>query len=337
MDSTELVGRFAGTLVGFAVGDALGMPAQFLTRDQICRYYGKPVSGFLKAHPGHASDFLNQGSYTDDTQMMLATAECLIECGKMDPARQADALLSWYANTVPQRTPTRANIRACKHLAAGRGWTKSGVFSSGCGAAVRMAPIGLFFLSQPESLVRAALDDCIITHNEPRARAASVAVAYLVARLVQSTDRCSPGDQVLEIADRIAGIDQDMAAMLRWVTQIVHLPVEEALFEIGTSSDALEAIPAAVYCFLKHPRQYPAAVLTAVNAGDAADSIGALAGSFVGALAGIDAVPKQWRAEVENGDVLAGIGEDLASLAGQQHAQSAGGFTKGDRTNPESC
>ncbi len=311
MDSTELVGRFAGTLLGFAVGDALGMPAQFLTRDQIRRYYDKPISGFVKAHPGHASDFLNAGSYTDDTQMMLATAECLIECGKMDAARQADALLAWYANTIPHRTPTHANVRACKHLAAGRAWTKSGVFSSGSGAAVRMAPIGLFFLRQPDSLVRAALDECAITHTEPRARAASVAVAYLVARLVQSTQRCSPGDQVLETADRIASIDQDMAAMLRWITQIVHLPVEEGLFEIGTSNDALEAIPAAVYCFLKHPRQYSPAVLAAVNAGDAADSIAALAGSFVGALAGLEAVPQLWRDEVENGDVLAGIAEDL--------------------------
>jgi ADP-ribosyl-[dinitrogen reductase] hydrolase len=189
MDATQSVGRFTGTLLGFAVGDALGMPAQFLTRDQIQRYYGKPISGFIKAHPGHASDFLSQGSYTDDTQMMLATAECLIECRKMDIGRQADSLLSWYTNTIPHRTPTRANVRACKHLAAGRGWTKSGVFSSGCGAAVRMPPIGLVFLNQPDCLVRAATEDCNITHNEPRARAASVAVAYLIARLAASGDR----------------------------------------------------------------------------------------------------------------------------------------------------
>jgi ADP-ribosyl-[dinitrogen reductase] hydrolase len=323
MDPTQSVGRFTGTLLGFAVGDALGMPAQFLTRDQIRRYYGKPISGFLKAHAGHASDFLSQGSYTDDTQMMLATAECLIECRRMDPPQQADALLSWYTNTAPHRTPTRANVRACKHLAAGRAWTKSGVFSSGCGAAVRMAPIGLFFMHHPESLVRAASDDCLITHNEPRARAASVAAAYLVARLAGSGERSLPGDQVLETADRIAGLDQDLAAMLRWVTQIVHLPPDEALFEIGTSSDSLEAIPAAVYCFLKHPRQYSQAVLAAVNAGDAADSIAAMTGSFVGALAGIDAVPKQWRDEIENGDVLIGIGETLASLAGTEPAQAA--------------
>jgi ADP-ribosyl-[dinitrogen reductase] hydrolase len=314
MECRELASRFVGAIVGFAVGDALGMPAQFLTRNQIRRYYGKPIANFQKAHPGHASDFLPEGSYTDDTQMMLVTGECLIESGRMDPARQAEALLSWYLNTERHRTPMRANIRACKHLAAGKGWTRSGVFSSGCGAAVRMPPVGLLLLSNPEALVKAALDDCTITHTEPRARAGAVAVACLIARLAQMTAKCSPGDQVLETADRLAPIDQDMAAMLRWITQITHLPPEEALFEIGTSADSLEAIPAAVYCFLKFPQQYEHAVLAAVNGGDAADSIAALTGSFVGAMCGIEVIPENWRSEIENADVLIGTGRSLAAM-----------------------
>ena len=105
MDPKQLTDRFIGSIVGFAIGDALGMPTQFLTRDQIRRYYGKTVTGFLRAHPGHASDSLPQGSYTDDTQMMLAAAECLIECRAMEPARQAEALLSWYVNAAPHRSP----------------------------------------------------------------------------------------------------------------------------------------------------------------------------------------------------------------------------------------
>ena len=315
MNPLHLKDRAVGTIVGFAIGDALGMPAQFLSREQLKRYYGKSITGFLKAHPGHASDFLAEGSYTDDTQMMLATSECLIECRKMDPARQADTLLNWYLNTSPHRTPMNANLRACKHLSTGRPWTKSGVFSCGCGAAVRMPPIGIFFWYSPEAIVRAALDDCLITHTEPRARAASVAVACLVARLIQSTDRCSPGDQVLETADQASPLDQDFAAMLRWVTQIVHLPAEEALFEIGTSSDAIEAVPAAVYCFLKYPRQFSRAISTAVNAGEASDSVAALAGSFVGAFSGLAAIESHWLSEVENPDVLTAAGESLAALA----------------------
>lgn len=323
MSRPDVSSRFVGAIVGFAVGDALGMPVQFLTRNQIRRYYDKPITDYLSAHPGHASDFLSAGSYTDDTQMMLATAECLIKCEKMDAARQADALLCWYLNTVPHRTPMRANLRACKHLSTGRAWTKSGVFSSGCGAAVRMLSLGLFFYDSSELLTRAALEDCMITHTEPRARAASVAVAYLISLLVQSDEHGPLGDQVLETADRVASVDANFAAMLRWVTEITHLPPEEALFEIGTSADAMEAIPAATYCFLKYPRQFEKAVLAAVSAGDASDSIGALTGSFVGALAGINAIPKRWRDNVENYDLLVGAGESLAALALSKSARAS--------------
>jgi poly(ADP-ribose) glycohydrolase ARH3 len=195
-----------------------------------------------------------------------------------------------------------------------------------------MAPIGLFFHRCPEALVRATLDNCTITHTEPRARAGSVAVSYLIGRLIQMSNQCLPGDQVLETADRIAPIDPDMAGMLRWVTQIVHLSPEEALFEIGTSSDAIEAIPAAVYCFLKHPRQFTGAVTAAANGGDAADSIAALAGSFVGAAAGLEAISKHWREGVENSGLLLDVAgsladvfctEDVASSDGRQHSAAS--------------
>lgn len=320
MDPNEFRNRCVGALLGFAVGDALGMPAEFLSREQIRSFYGKPITKFLKAHPGHANDFLPEGAYTDNTQTMLATAECLIECRKMDPARQADALLSWYQNTVPHRAPSASNLTACKRLVQGRSWNKSGVFSSGCAAAVRVLPIGIVFSRSPDELTRAALDDCIITHNEPRARAASVGVAYLAARLLHSDEKSRPADQVLETADHVASLDADFAGMLRWTTQITGLPPEEALFEIGTSSDVMEAVPAAVYCFLKHPRNYTGAVLPAVNAGDAASSIAALAGSFVAALTGVQAIDRHLVQGLENSDVVIAIGEGLAELAIQTAA-----------------
>jgi ADP-ribosylglycohydrolase len=112
--------------------------------------------------------------------------------------------------------------------------------------------------------------------------------------------------------------------MLRWVIQILHLPPEEALFEIGTSADAMEAVPASVYCFMKYPRHFAKAVLAAVNAGDAAGSIGALTGSFVGAHAGLDGIPKSWRENVEDSDFLIKIGERLAALVVSETYRAAG-------------
>jgi ADP-ribosylglycohydrolase len=93
------------------------------------------------------------------------------------------------------------------------------------------------------------------------------------------------------------------------------LPPEEALFEIGTSSDAIEAIPAATYCFLKYPKQFAHAVSAAVNGGDASDSIAALTGSFVGAASGLASIPKPWREEIENVELLQDVSEMLLGKA----------------------
>ncbi|MBN2337070.1 MAG: ADP-ribosylglycohydrolase family protein, partial [Acidobacteria bacterium] len=73
-------------------------------------------------------------------------------------------------------------------------------------------------------------------------------------------------------------------------------------------------VPAAVYCFLKYPGDFPRAVLAAVNAGDAAASIGALTGSFVGLLSGAPVIRAGWANSVEDSDVLTGVGENLAAL-----------------------
>lgn len=314
MKSQELRDRCIGTVAGFAIGDALGMPVEFLTRDQIRNHYGRGITCFQQAPPGHANAFLPSGSYTDNTQMLLITAECLMECRRMDPARQADILLSWYEHTVPHRTPSGASICACKHLSAGKPWNKSGVFSCETKVTSRMPPIGLFYYKDPQMLTRASLDNCSITHNEPRAKAACVFVAYLVSRLVHSDLHSRPADQVLDAADYISLMDKDLAGLLRWTAEIVDLSPQEALFEIGTSCDVLEALPAAVYCFLKYSRNFSGAVVAAVNAGDATDTIGALAGCFVGALTGASGIDRKWLAGIENPDLLTGTGECLAEL-----------------------
>jgi ADP-ribosylglycohydrolase len=314
MEPQELKNRCVGTIAGFAIGDALGMPVGFLSREQIRSFYGEDITCYRQAPPGHANAFLSSGSYTDNSQMLLATAECLIECGKMDPARQAEFLLSWYENTVPHRSPSGASINACKHLSAGKPWNKSGVFSCEIKVTSRMPPIGLFYCRDPQMLTRASLDNCSITHNEPRAKAACVFVAYLVARLVHSDMHSRPADQVLDAADHISHMDRDLAGLLQWTTEIVDLSPREALFEIGTSCDVLEALPAAVYCFLKYPRNFSEAIVAAVNAGDATDAIGALTGCFVGALTGASGIDSRWLAGIENPELLKGTGECLANL-----------------------
>jgi len=254
MNTKELKNRFSGAIVGFAVGDALGMPAQFLSRDQILRYYGKPISNFLKAHDGHASDFYSR-FYTDDTQMMLVTAESLIEQRKMDPARQAEAILSWYSNTIPHRTPARA-ICELANISPPVDHGQKAESSAADVTQLDACLLSAFFIMRIRKLWFERHWKPVPSHIPNLVPSRSSCRCLFSRQIVQITEKCSAGDQVLETADRIASIDSDMAAMLRWITKLcIFLQKKRCLklapvpmqLKLSSSSLLLPEISAAIF------------------------------------------------------------------------------------------
>ncbi len=98
---------------------------------------------------------------------------------------------------------------------------------------------------------------------------------------------------------------------------LLSIPPEEALSEIGTSGYIIETVTAAVYCFSKTPKDFSASVLSAVSAGDDADSVACLTGAFSGAYNGISGIPLEWLSQLEDR-------EWLMRLAGCLHTLSSG-------------
>jgi ADP-ribosylglycohydrolase len=305
----DLLSKFHGTIFGLAIGDALGMPAEFLTRKQIKRYYGGEIKDFIKGHPGHVNAHLAAGSYTDDTQLNLIIAESIIKCNKVDPTDIAERLVEWH-NSKECRAPGPSIAKACKHLTNGTPWNKSGVHTAGCGASIRVAPIGLYDHANLDKLKEDVHVASVITHNEPKAIAGSIAVAYWVARLI-SLEELDPKQLIDETADFIQDVDNEMAETMRWVYTLLDVPLEEALFEIGTSGYVLETVPAGIYCFIKSPKNFSKSVLSAVNAGDDADSVACITGALSGAYNGIKGISKKWISSIEDKELLCDIAESL--------------------------
>lgn len=308
-----LPARFQGAFLGLAVGDALGMPAKFLSREQIVEYYGGELHGFMAAHRGHASGALAAGSYTDETQLNQIVAESLIHCSRLDPANLAERLVEWF-HSEDCRSPGSSVATACKHLASGAPWNKSGVHTAGCGASVRALPLALLYHRDEEALKENTRVASLITHNEPKAIAGAVAVSYLISRLLHM-DAMHASALVRGAAHFIEAIDREMAAQIRWVLSLLSLPCSEALAEIGTSGYVIETVPAAIYCFLKTPTDFSTSVLTAANAGDDADSVACLTGAFSGAYNGIHAIPAEWLSQLEDREWLRNMADRLYELS----------------------
>jgi ADP-ribosylglycohydrolase len=315
--------RFVGALLGGAIGDALGRPNE-----------GSRSASFEDDHPRHVTDYRPWrgwtggpiGTITDDTQMTMCVAACLVANGYLDPVDLARRFVAWLP---VGRGKGEATTRAVTRLQAGVPWEEAGEDSAGNGAAMRAAPIGLVRWNDPERLRREAILSAMPTHREPMAVAGAVAMAAATAWLLtrQGHD-WTPEEFVTAVQRAIAGIEtappperRDPSSLTTLHDRIGEVPgllvksPRDALGYLYGGAFVLESLPAALYCFLRSPNDVEQTLLLAANAGYDTDTIAALAGTLGGALGGIAALPQRLLPELEYRDELTALGVALHRLA----------------------
>jgi ADP-ribosylglycohydrolase len=295
-----------GALAGVAIGDAMGMPTQTLTRTRIAELYGE-IEGFRDASPDHpVSAGLKAGTITDDTEQSLLLARHLIaRDGLMNQAVWANELLAWERDTHARGVNDLlgpSTKRAIEALQRGVPASEAGRFGTTNGAAMRIVPIAIATPAKPlAALVDAVEDSCRLTHNTSEATGAASAVAAAVSLALEATSL----DQMLEVALLAAeageqrgqpptqgSISERIAEALSLASgrsgQAAAIEIAERL---GTSVSAVESIPMA-FAILKLADADPwgCALLSAVI-GDDTDTIGAIACGMAGACAGIGGIP----------------------------------------------
>lgn len=294
--------RFIGCLVGLAVGDALGAPLEFMARDQIAAHYGEVREllggGWLNVDPGE---------YTDDTQMALAIASSIVALGRVDPADIAGRFVAWL-HTGPKdignitRTALRyheqgiawdeVGARVCREM-AGR--------CAGNGSVMRCAPVGLFHAARPDALVRDSIRTSAITHADDLAVWSTVAVNLAIVEL---------------LAGRQAGLVERVAAAIEVPLVRETLLAAPGLTrrEVRSGGYVLETLGAAFWALQNHGG-FEEVVVAAINLGDDADTVGAVAGALAGAREGVAAIPERWLHQLRDADHLADLAAALHRLA----------------------
>ena len=114
-----------------------------------------------------------------------------------------------------------------------------------------------------------------------------MALNYSIAYLIK-TNNLSIEDYINKTADFVRETNLELSEKIR------NIPKKQDISEIGTSGYALEALPAAIYCFIKSPDNFEKSLITAVNAGGDTDSIAAITGAISGVYNGKEAIPKKW-------------------------------------------
>ena len=335
--SMAMIGRASGCLFGLACGDTLGAETEFLPVDEIRRRY--PPNG-PQEPPG------NPARVTDDTQMALAVADALAAvphpytAATLEPYLRR-AFVDWSVSPDNDRAPGMTCLTACHRLEQGLPWYEATVMASkGCGASMRVAPVGLLSLAcdgvDEETRAAAAQFQAALTHGHPTALAASDLTAATVAALVAGEDLMALPQRLRAYAEAqrtvyhadwlgrlwqrpgvsspgkfiARGWDECIAVLDRLDRALARRDREaDPCLDTGDGWIAEEAFATGLLCFLLYPDDPVAAVRRAALTRGDSDSIACLAGAFAGAAHGIGAWPRSWIDHIEYHDHLEALGK----------------------------
>ncbi|MFD7030542.1 ADP-ribosylglycohydrolase family protein [Streptomyces sp. NPDC059917] len=324
-----------GAMTGLALGDALGFPTEFNDVPSI----------LAKTGPWRRMALPRPAIVTDDTQMTLALARGMrtaAERGPLAPLRLTrpvrEEFVEWYRSPENNRAPGRTCMVACSLLARpDRDWRDaSQVGSKGCGANMRVVPVGLVPGWTEEERAGAAQLQSALTHGHPTALAASDLTAhavYLLARgaevtglvgLLRSyaldnrtryherwlgdlwqrtTADATPESYMARGWDECLAVLDRLSAALREPS-----PETDPCLTTGDGWIAEEALATALHCFLLFPEDPLTALRRAACTAGDSDSIACLTGAFAGAHLGADAWPRDWEGRIEYRDELLAFG-----------------------------
>ena len=334
--------RITASLLGGAVGDALGYAVEFQRLREIRRRFG----------PDGITDFVLQDGkaiISDDTQMTIFTASGLLAG---ETARQIQgqtdapirwiyrAYLEWYATqrqdvTVEKpmtwlynlpalharRAPGNTCLAALGSGQAGTRWHPIN-HSKGCGGVMRVAPVAFVFTPEANlfQVMNLGADAAALTHGHPLGWLPAAALAGMIFQLIHQ-----PGAELLAVAEDIltqmeawyADIPslEDFLALSRKAISLAgrSLPDDDAIRQLGEGWVAEETLAIALYAVLRYSGDFRKAMICAVNHDGDSDSTGAVAGNLLGALVGTKAVEAAFDLErLELAGVLRILAADLS-------------------------
>jgi ADP-ribosyl-[dinitrogen reductase] hydrolase len=269
--------RARGTLLGLAVGDALGAAVEWLHPDQIHARYGGALRDMVE------SAIWRRGEWTDDTAMALELATSLAEKGAYDE----DDVFSRYAmwarsgpkdiGSTISAAVMRARTVAESRAAAAAFHRRSGGKSAGNGSLMRTAPIAIRYRDDPGAVERISRLESSLTHHDQLAGDACTWLNLTLAALID-------GRRVPHSTSTVGRATQEALAASP------NVLAAEAQEKMGYVLTALRIGFAAAF----GQADFESAVVFAVNLGGDADTNGAVAGALAGARFGAGAIPERW-------------------------------------------
>ncbi|BCV20218.1 ADP-ribosylglycohydrolase family protein [Moorella sp. Hama-1] len=303
--------RYRGSLLGLAVGDALGTTLEFRPPESF-----DPITGMAGGGPFN----LQPGQWTDDTAMALCLAESLVERRGFDPVDQMERYLRWYREGYLSSTGHCFDIgntvrAALERFERTRGpyCGSTNPFTAGNGSLMRLAPVPLFYARKPWEAVAKAGESSRTTHG---AKEAVDACRYLAALILGAVDGAAKEELLSDHYEPTPGLWREaplapkIAAVASGSFKRRNPP------EVRGTGYVVDCLEAALWAFY-HSSSFREGALLAVNLGNDADTTGAVYGQLAGAYYGEDGIPGEWREKIAVREFIETLAEKIFALARQ--------------------
>lgn len=348
MENKKINDRIRGSLIGGAIGDALGYPVEFLSYDNILKRYGQMGITRYDTTQWWSEDTSNNGLaiISDDTQMTLFTACGILNAQKTNTAiipAVCEAYIEWlltqmgkkkrgfdncWIRVVPElnarRAPGNTCITALSDILAGHDSYNN---SKGCGGVMRIAPVPLYGAVNNRMDIKEvcylAAAASKLTHQHPLGYISSAFIAYIIYCLVQDEN---PEREVYKkyiyealtfVTEMYTEYDEEVAQFSKLIKKAIlysDISTDDVLTienELGGGWVAEETVAIAVYCSLAYFYDFERAIIAAVNHSGDSDSTGSVTGNLLGAAIGYEKLPLFYKENLELRDVILHIADDL--------------------------
>lgn len=315
--NTRTHGATPAMLVGQAIGDALGCAFEF------CDANGSELRGWKGEMRGGGWG-LKTGQYTDDTKMALCIARSLQKSPALDTADLMARYVEWVRSGDLRGIGSTCSRSIHEFMDRGDLATcgATGEYAAGNGTAMRAGVFGLMYRPENvsttawDAVVGAAVKDAELTHNNDEAKAGSAAVAMGVAFLSMGATPEEALDSV--IAFNPFPASKVVANLKRARTFLpggegAGIASKAAMSELGTSGYVVHTVAASFYALCK-TTTFRDAVIMAVRGGSDADTTGAVTGALAGAFYGLEGLPADYLAVLEDREAMTSLERDLRAL-----------------------
>lgn len=284
-------GRLVGILLGTAVGDALGLPAEGITPQRQRRLF---------PHPWRHRFLFGHGMVSDDTEHTFFVAQSLLK--HPDDLAAFQRTLAWHLRWWFLGLPAGiglATAKACIKLCLGLPPTRSGVFSAGNGPAMRSAILGGYFHDNVEQLEHFVKASTEITHTDPKAFVGALAIARLASWAVRHDATSRPAMEEIEalLSD---GREPGWNPLVDSIKEayVAKLTVTEFAAKLGLKKGVTgyvyHTVPIVIFAWLRHYGDFRTTLESVLDCGGDTDTTGAVVGALAGATVGVSGIPEDW-------------------------------------------